>query len=162
MEIKNNEISVYGNRKLQNYCKKKGIVITPKIELVNIYGKHYAYKLVDRTISMKDYKKCPKFEVKDVLSQVIEHFEKVYPNLDRQEVDEIIDQYCYRSGKDRKLSINIIKRSYALVVAHFRHKHTDYEGSYGRDSYEEYGHDEMKAYYNIEAHKLAKEAMGIN
>lgn len=160
MEIKEQEISVYGNRKLQNYCKKNGIVITLKTELVNIYGKHYAYKLVDRTISQEDYDKCPKFEVNDIYGIIIDHFEKTYPKLDKKEVDEIIDQYCYYSGKDRKLSMNIIKRSYALVVAHFRHKYTDYEGSYGKDSCEGYDHDERKAFYNTQAHKRAKEAMG--
>ena len=150
MEKKVESISIFGNRKLQNYCKKNGIKIELITELVNTYGKHYANKLVDRRISIEDYNRCPSFTFIDVRKKIDEHFKSEYPHI----TDTTIAEVCwrYQEKNNRSLSINIIKRSYALLVAHFRHNYTDYDGSFNSEN-----HDVRKSECNKIAHKMVAE-----
>jgi len=148
--------SVYGNVKLANKCKKAGLNIIEIKELVPTYGKHKAYKIVDKqvTCSVELYNSFLENEIpkKDIYPKIIDEFKKIYPNIDNSTIDNIINQYI--SKNNRVLSMNIAKRAEALVVAYVRHNYTDYDSYTTKNKQQR---DQLRTSANNEARKFINE-----
>jgi len=136
------KISVYNNRKLQNYCKKYKIHIHEDKELINVYGSKWRYRITDKWINVDSQSEhwdnvliLGEMKLNYEL-QFEQEFEKKYPNAPINTVSEIINTYTdegYGHGK-RKVSKTMIERMDTLVVAYARHNYTNYDNIEIKDS----------------------------
>jgi len=156
-EMKNNLIEITNNKKLYNEIKKssKKVTVYEFKELVNIYGKHYAWKKTGRFISTKNLEKFENNQTKDeiqqdLINEIHNKFNELFPNAPIS-ADELIENYTKKNN--RKISKEIINRLYALTVAYIRHNYTDYEGSYNNAE----THSIAKQQYNQQAHSIVRE-----
>jgi hypothetical protein len=151
--MKNITISVYGNVALANKFKKANIKIDEVKELVTTYGKHKAWKIVDKTVTCDEniYNEIiesakPK---KDIYAIIVAKYKEIYSNIDDSTIETIIDQY--QSKNNRNLSINIAKRAEALLIAHVRHNYTDYDNYTTSNSVDRL---RLRGQANLEARKF--------
>ena len=151
-------VEITNERKIQNQAKK----VRRKIEVRYMgefqkFGRNTYWKQTGQWMKRSEVIKFGDYipYKERLMAEIQDHYDQEYPSRPPCTLEMIIQQY---KSKGRKVSKELIKRSYALIIAHIRHNHTDYDGSlynlggFHRDS----KYSTIKSHYNNEAHKIAR------